>query len=108
MVGLRAGPHRPDDPGHLVGDGDGGLVVDVSLGEVVCPAAEPVGLAVARVQQHGTSAVNEQCAQVAVTALGDAAESPLEAARILARRQAEVAREVTSGREAANVADEGE
>jgi hypothetical protein len=29
--GLEAAPDGPDDPGHLVGDGDGGLVVDVGL-----------------------------------------------------------------------------
>jgi phosphoribosylcarboxyaminoimidazole (NCAIR) mutase len=59
------------------------------------------------VQQNGASAVDEERAQVAVAALGDSAESALEAARVLARREAEIAGKVSSGREATHVADLG-
>jgi len=41
-VRLLAAPDRPDDASQLVGDGDGGLVVDVGLAELVGPDPEAV------------------------------------------------------------------
>jgi hypothetical protein len=42
---LVSAPDGPDDAGEFVGDGDGGLVVDVGLGELVSPDPEGVRLA---------------------------------------------------------------
>ena len=43
-VRLLAAPDRPDDASQLVGDGDGGFVVDVGLAELVGPDPEAVYL----------------------------------------------------------------
>ena len=55
--------------------------MDVGLGDRVCPLARVIGLLRASVKQDGTGAVDEEHAKVAITALGDAAEAPLEATR---------------------------
>jgi hypothetical protein len=70
-----ATPDGPDDTSDLVGDRDGGLVVHVVLRELVGPLAKPVRLLLARVQQGRARTVDEQRAQVAITALGDPADS---------------------------------
>jgi hypothetical protein len=94
-LGARA-PYRPDDAGQLVGHGHGGLVVDVALGEFVGPGAEAVRLLVPGVQQHGAGAMDEQAAQVAVAALGDAPQVALEAAGELAGGEAQVTGQVAA------------
>ena len=76
-VGLLAAPDSPDDASRLVGHGDGGLVLDVGFGEVVSPGAEAVWLSGLGVVEDGAGAVDEEGAEVAVTALGDAAEVSL-------------------------------
>jgi hypothetical protein len=82
--------------------------VDVGLAEVVCPFAEPIGLLGAGVKQDRAGAVDEQCAEVSVTAPGDAAEVSLEAAGVLARGEAEPTGEVPCRWEAVDGSDEGD
>jgi hypothetical protein len=67
---VEAAPHGPDDAGHLVGDGHGGLVVDVGLFELVGPVAQVIGLFLSSVEQDRSRAVDEEGAQVPVAALG--------------------------------------
>ena len=62
-------PDDPDDAGHFVGHGDGGLVVNVSLRELVCPLSKAIGLLGAGVEEDGAGTVDEEGAQVAVAAL---------------------------------------
>ena len=69
LEGTLVGPNGPHHASELVGDSDGGLVVDVGLSEVVRPLAEPVGLLCAGVKQYRAGTVNEQCSEVAVSAL---------------------------------------
>ena len=76
-VGLLTTPDRPDDASQLVGDGDGGLVVDVGLAQLVRPLAESVWLFGAGVEQDRAGAVDQQGPQVTVTALGDASQVAL-------------------------------
>jgi hypothetical protein len=71
--GGESAPDGPDDTGHLVGHGDGGLV-DVSLGEFVRPLPQTIRLLGAGVEKDGAGTVDEEGAQVAVTALGDATQ----------------------------------
>jgi hypothetical protein len=58
--------------------------VDVGLGEVVGPGSETVLLAGLGVVDEGSGTVDEEGAEVAVTALGDASEVSLGAAGELA------------------------
>jgi hypothetical protein len=51
--------------------------------------------------------VNEKRTQVAISALGNPSETALEPARVLSGGEAEVAGEVSSGRETLDVSDEG-
>jgi hypothetical protein len=74
-VVFETAPDRPDDSGHLVGDGDSSFVVDVSVGELVGPLAQVIGLCASCVQQDRSGAVNQETAQVGVSALGDASET---------------------------------
>jgi hypothetical protein len=79
-VGLLAAPDGPNDACQLVGDGDGSFVVDVGLAELVRPDAEAIVLLGPGVVEDRAGAVDEQGAQVAVTALGDASQVALEPA----------------------------
>ena len=79
-VVLEAAPHGPIDAGQLVGDGHGGLVVDVSLFELVGPVAQVIGLFFSSVEQNRLRTMDEEGAEVPVAALGDSAEPALEAA----------------------------
>ena len=72
-------PDGPDDARELVGDRDGGLVVDVGALELVSPLAEAIGLLLPGVEQNGARAVDQERAQVAVAAFRDATEATLEA-----------------------------
>jgi hypothetical protein len=65
-------------------------------------------LLLACVDEHRARAVDEERAQVAVAAFGDAAQVALEPAGVLARSEAEVAGEMLSRREASNISDEGD
>ncbi len=106
MVG---GPKAPDG---LVGEGDGGLVVADAVGQVDYPGLCSVeDLALFEGAPGGgerrSGAMDEQGAQIAVAALGDASQAPGIAAGVLARREAEGAGEVTSGVEAGEFAEAG-
>jgi len=53
-------PNGPDDARELVGDGHGGLVVHVSLRNLVCPLSKVVGALASRVHEDGARAVDEE------------------------------------------------
>ena len=96
----------------LVGEGDGGLVVADAFGKGERSGAGAVErlLLLARelgAAQDGTRVVDEQHAQVGVTASGDASETARGTAGVFARREAEGAGEVAPGRETIEVADRG-
>jgi hypothetical protein len=83
-----ASPGRPDDARQLVGERDGRLVVAACSCTIERPGAEAIVLAVClflRMQQHGTGTVDEQHADVGITALADRAELPPKTARRLPR-----------------------
>ena len=65
----------PDDPGELVGESGGGLVVTASVLSCEGPGAESVGTAALGGEEHGACAVDEEGAEVDVSSLGDRAES---------------------------------
>jgi hypothetical protein len=73
-------PDGPDDAGHLVGHSDGGFVVYVSLRELVRPFSKAIWLLGAGLQEDGAGTADEEGAQVAVAALGDAAKIALQSA----------------------------
>ena len=72
------GPDGPDDARELVGDRDGGLVVDVGAFEFVSPLAEAIRLLLPGVEQDRARAVDQERTQVTVPAFGDATEAALE------------------------------
>ena len=84
-------PHGPDNSGHLVCHSDSCLVVNVRLANPVCPVSEPVGLIRSSAQQDGAGAVDQERAQVAIAALGDAPQVTPQPARVLTWRQPDVA-----------------
>jgi hypothetical protein len=98
-VGFSVAQRRVTDSGELVGQGAGGFVVIRSGLHVQRPTTQFVDL-LARGARHaggaqdGSCAVGEQHAQVAITALGNAAEPPRASGRVLFGRQAEPAGEV--------------
>src|SRR5438552_11312685 len=104
------GPARPDRPGNtreFIGQGDGGFVVTAQPFEVERPALESGGGdRLLGVTEHRTGAVDQQHAEVRVAALADGSEASSETARVLARREAKVTREVARRGEAPCVTDE--
>jgi hypothetical protein len=75
VEGLVVLPDGPDDPGELVGEGGGGLVVTASVLSCESPGAESVGTAALGGEQDGACAVDEEGSEVDVSSLGDPAES---------------------------------
>src|SRR5436190_6243230 len=102
-------PDGPDDAGQFVGEGHGRFVVAAERLELQSPGAQTVGGAtLLGSPEDGACAVDEQHAEVDVAALADGAEAADEAAGALARRQPQVAGQVTAGGEALHVSDEGD
>ena len=103
---------RPQLAGRFVGQGDRGLVVPQPLRQgqrpVLC-AIKLDALVAGELDaaQAGACAVDQQHAQVDIAAFGDPAELSSCAAGVFARCQGQGAGEVSSGREAIEVADRG-
>jgi len=101
------GPDGPGEAREFVGEGDGGFIMTApafELGRPVLQAAPARRLL--GVTKNGASAVDPQHAELGITALADGSEAAARAARMLARGQAEIAREVARRGEAMRVADE--
>ena len=112
--GLRTGlerlselPNGPDDAGHFVGHGNGGLVVTAAALDIESPEAETVGIGFGLCSpQHGARTVDEQHSEIDVAARADSAQLPPSAAGMFAGCQTQIAGEVTTGGEARDIADE--
>jgi len=109
--GRPSSPYRPGNARELVGERHGGLVVTAQPFELQGPAAEPVGgrgrLRLG-VPEHRACPVNQEHAQIGVTALTDGAEAPPRARGVFAWREAQVAGEVPRRGKARHVADGGD
>jgi hypothetical protein len=112
VIRLAITQRRIADPGELVGNRASGLVVIGAALHGQSPAPQTVELPARRVRdagraQHGARAMREQHAQVAVAALGDAAQGARAARRELFWRQTEPAGEMLRILEVADLAAGG-
>src|SRR5262245_29538870 len=96
VVGAVVLPHPPYDPRDSIRQGDRRLVVTARTFSLERPDPQPIaiGLGFLRMTQDGSGPVNQQRAQVGITALADPTKSPSETAGRLARSEPEVAGEV--------------
>lgn len=104
-VGLAARQQHPRDPGR--GQRDHGAVDAAALDERLEPLAAPIAFG-AEVTQHGTRAVDELLAQIAVAAGTDAQELRPTAARMLPWHQPDPGGENATAAELARVAGGGD
>ena len=96
-------PQGPDYPGALVCPGDRCLVATAALLRLQGPGPESIeGFASTLCwpgrQQHGSGAVDQQCSQVSILMLADAAEVAPLAGGVFSRGETEPACEVPPGR----------
>lgn len=89
------GEQRPDDAGVLGGDRDAGAVVATTLTHRERPARQPILTALGGLQ-HGTSAQDQQSAQVGIATPSDVAEPGLAAGGVLPWHQPEPGGELPS------------
>ena len=88
----------------MIGQRNRYAVISSSRYELLQPHAVHVGLGLHE-PQHGSRAVNEQSAQVGVTAPADVIQARLAARRMLPRRQAEPGSQMPAVAELSGVAD---
>ena len=92
--------NRPKDAGDAIGESDGRDVVTSMLFKSECPCSQGIGLRLLlRMPKSGSGTVDEEHADILVTPLRDWPEVARQATRPLSWSQAEVAGEVSTGRE---------
>jgi len=102
-------PDDPSDASEFVGHGDGSFVVPSEALYLKSPGTESVGVLLGLGgPEDGSSTMDEEHAQIGVSAFADATESAHGPTGSLSRSEADIAGEVTSGGEAVNVTDEGD
>jgi len=109
FVAARVAPDGPGNARELVGYGDRGFVVPALRFDVKRPGGERVGvLFVLGRPENGSRTVDEEHAEVGISAFGDLAESAGVTARAFFGHEPEITREPPPGGEAADVADESD
>jgi len=96
--------HRPGDPRHLVGDGDGHQPCWFALKQPVRPNADG-GCLAPGVADDGGGAEDEEVAQVAISHLGDGSHALLATGRVLLGHEAEPGGELAARAEDSGIAD---
>lgn len=101
-------PGGPGDAGHLVGESDGGNVVSAPFLGLEGPGSEAIGvLASLGVTEDGAGSVNEQHAEVDVSAFVNVSETTDTSGRELLGDEPEKAGEASSRGESSRTTDEG-
>jgi hypothetical protein len=101
-------PDCPGNAGHFVGQGSSGFVMAASVLNVKSPGTKTVMVRqFLSATEYGSSAVDEEHAQIAVSPFGDATNFSSRAAGMFPGREAEIRGEVTTGRKALDITDKG-
>ena len=106
-IGLTARQHGPDDPGSLVGHGNGNQPGRLALEQ----AADPVGgggIGGSRSPHHRCCADHEQLPEVAISHLRDAPQLVLAARRVLAWDQTQRSRKLPARAECPRIGHQGD